>query len=885
MEDSSERDEWVMSVVAGALQCPATEREGYLRNTCGNDSQLYQEVAETIEWEARMGSFLLHPMIAFKHFARAFQVGQVISERFELIREIGEGGMGVVYEAFDRKRNQRIAIKCAKPGFQRLLSPELEGALRVRHPNVCLVNEIHTAQTEYGEIDFLTMELLEGETLSARLSSRGSLGSDEALEIVRQLCAGLAEAHRKGVIHRDLKSDNVILCRPLDKDLRVVITDFGLAVDIAETAEAAGTPRYMAPELWEGEKASVASDIYGLGVILYEIVAGRLSSDENVRDGVKNLTASANWNKALHARWVSVTSRCLNASPAARPIDASRVLADLEGKPIRKAPLLALALLVFVMLLLSPVREWLRDFARPANVRLAVLPLNGPPDAAPLGSGVLQDTADRLRHLPTGDRTMIVIPPSESIRMRIETPQQARQILHATHAMQVTIRREGAQFVAQGSVVDLETETHVRDFSGRYSAATFGTLPSALVGYVSLAFNLSHEEPKDTLSPAAAVPYGRGLYILQSSGANVDDAITSFEVAARLDPRSPLPLARLAEAEIRKFNTMKDADYLAKARQHIQLAESLNPDSARVRIAAGLLNETTSRYESALEDYRRVQELEPRNVDAFLRVASIYDKLDRPEKAIEAYRKAIAIDPSYYESYEDLGEFYYYRGRYPEAAEQFKKTIDRAPGMYDAYTNLAAALDNMGMDAEAEQALLKSLELRETARALNSMGAVRAFQKRDAEAIGFYTRAVKLNPRVYVYLLNLGDSNRRLGRLQEAQTAYGQAMDLALAELQENPRRGYTRAFVGYFAARLGDHKRAEDEIGQSLQLSPTDNEVVRCAVLTYEALGRRDGAISALRQATAGLLRELDRHPDLADFRDDTRFKQLLANTASGGK
>ena len=94
MEDSSERDEWVMSVVAGALQCPATEREGYLRNTCGNDSQLYQEVAETIEWEARMGSFLLHPMIAFKHFARAFQVGQVISERFELIREIGEGGMG-----------------------------------------------------------------------------------------------------------------------------------------------------------------------------------------------------------------------------------------------------------------------------------------------------------------------------------------------------------------------------------------------------------------------------------------------------------------------------------------------------------------------------------------------------------------------------------------------------------------------------------------------------------------------------------------------------------------------------------------------------------------------------------------------------------------------
>ena len=90
----------------------------------------------------------------------------MIAERFEIAREIGEGGMGVVYEAFDRKRGQRIAIKVAKPGFHWLLSPELESALRVRHPNICLVNEIHTARTPQGEVDFLTMELLEGATLA-----------------------------------------------------------------------------------------------------------------------------------------------------------------------------------------------------------------------------------------------------------------------------------------------------------------------------------------------------------------------------------------------------------------------------------------------------------------------------------------------------------------------------------------------------------------------------------------------------------------------------------------------------------------------------------------------------------------------------------------------
>ena len=103
--------------------------------------------------------------------------------------------MGFVYEAFDRKRNQRIAIKAAKPGYYRLLSPELQGALQVRHPNVCLVNEIHTTQTAHGEIDFLTMELLEGETLAARLVADGKLPDDEAFKIACQICSGLASAH------------------------------------------------------------------------------------------------------------------------------------------------------------------------------------------------------------------------------------------------------------------------------------------------------------------------------------------------------------------------------------------------------------------------------------------------------------------------------------------------------------------------------------------------------------------------------------------------------------------------------------------------------------------------------------------------------------------
>src|SRR5947208_283132 len=269
MTSFPDRDDQVMSLMATALALGADERGGFLQVACDGNDDLYDEARDTLRWEERMGGFLRKPWMSLQDLERPFQSGQVINHRFEIIREIGHGGMGIVYEAFDQKRGQRIAIKSAKLGFRRLLSPELESALKVRHQNICLVNEIHTAATEAGDVDFLTMELLEGPTLQARLAADGRLDPREALEIARQLCAGLAEAHRAGIIHKDLKTANIILSRRPDGNPRAVITDFGLAGEPApDSGDLAGTPRYMAPELWRGAAASKASDVYALGVIL-----------------------------------------------------------------------------------------------------------------------------------------------------------------------------------------------------------------------------------------------------------------------------------------------------------------------------------------------------------------------------------------------------------------------------------------------------------------------------------------------------------------------------------------------------------------------------------------------------------------------------------------
>ncbi len=331
-----------------------------------------------------MGSFLIEPLINFACLTRPFESEQVVADRFEIVREIGEGGMGVVYEAFDRKLQEQCAIKAAKPGFQRLLSPELKAALKVRHHNVCLIKEIHTAQTDFGDIDFLTMELLKGQTLSAYLAAVGKISGEEALEISCQISAGLAEAHHRGIVHRDLKSGNIILCDDVDGSLRAVITDFGLAGEATSPAgEPAGTPAYMAPELWRGEKASRASDIYALGVMLYEMVAGRRPYDPEDEESAKaNPSAStpmqrleqteaavcpqvsltsltgtlkryrdisapppppSKWTNNLNSRWDSTILNCLAIAPGERIQDANDIVAALKrdrGTEVREAYLL-----------------------------------------------------------------------------------------------------------------------------------------------------------------------------------------------------------------------------------------------------------------------------------------------------------------------------------------------------------------------------------------------------------------------------------------------------------------------------------------------------------------------------------------------------------------
>src|SRR5689334_6172523 len=210
---TSSKDELFMTLFEAAMTRPTSQRPAFIRKQCGSDKNLCASLLRLMKWEEKMGDFLQSPLVRFPEAERPFRPGDRAIERFRIVREIGEGGMAVVYEAIDEKQEERRALKCAKPGFHPRLPPEARAAMRVTHENVCRVHEIHTAQTERGPLDFLAMEFLEGKTLAEYLEGKERLSSEEAREILEQICKGLAAAHRKLVLHRDLKSNNIMLTR------------------------------------------------------------------------------------------------------------------------------------------------------------------------------------------------------------------------------------------------------------------------------------------------------------------------------------------------------------------------------------------------------------------------------------------------------------------------------------------------------------------------------------------------------------------------------------------------------------------------------------------------------------------------------------------------
>jgi len=600
---------------------------------------------------------------------RALKPGTVVG-RYELVREVGRGGFGVVYEARDRELRRTVAFKAIRPGHgpqlaEEALLREAEAAALCSHPNIVTLHDL--GRSEHGP--YLVLEFLRGETLAARLG-RGSFGLEEALRIGTEVAKGLAHAHAHGVVHRDLTPRNVFLC----DDGQVKVLDLGLARAFGRRIAEGGTPGYMAPEQRRGAPEDERTDVYAMGVILSQMLGG-----EPAGGGEGGHARSVPQGAPLAVR--SLLVRMLDPDPVRRPRDAAEVLAALM------APSAAL-----------PAPTGAAREARtprdpvPRPVTLAVLPLtnlSGDESQEYFSDGITEEITGKLSRL----RDMAVAARTSVERFK-RTAIGARDIgveLGVDYLVEGSVRRAGDRIRVRASLVRAADGIQLwSDDIDAFMDDIFAVQERVATRIVeSLGLRLGPDETRSlgrwgTRNAQAYDEYLRGQALEQRfhDASQLLAAVAHFQRALDLDPDYAPALAGLAGAEAQTYrNVDSDPGRLARAESLVKRALVIDARLTRARMAKGELRAVRFDYAGAAEIFRAIVSDEPRNYFAWdlLCWCLGYCTPPRATEAEEAARRALEINPDYAEPYYHLARVLVAQGRIADAERALAELEERVP--------------------------------------------------------------------------------------------------------------------------------------------------------------------------------------------------------------
>ena len=599
----------------------------------------------------------------------ALRPGELVAGRFTIVRYLAHGGMGEVYEAVDGVLGAHVALKTIRtqvanePIVLERFHREVLLARRVTHPAVSRIFEIFAAEKADGApVHFLTMELLRGETLAERLDRAGKMTPDQALPLVRQMAAGLAAAHAEGVVHRDFKASNVFLVRPSGPDPpdsapgvpRVVITDFGIAraLDPEESGRGAtagdvvGTPRYMAPEQLSGGAIGPSTDIYALGVVLYEMVTGQLPfpGSTPVEAAVARLQAPSPSPKRLvpelPEHWVRAILRCLERDPEKRYQSADEVFRALDppmaGRRLRRSALgLSAVLLAAASLATLVWRERLPASPVPAVVgpashatrrAVAVLGfrnLSGRPDNAWLSTAFAEMLTTEL----AAGQGLRTIPGEEVARVKASLSLGQPGTLGRDTVGRVRSNL-GAEVVVLGSYLSLGSD------------ATSPLRLDVLVQDTRTGDTLESWSESGTMGDLIDVVARAGGRLREKLGSAglTDSAASSLRA---IQPQST-EAARLYAEGVARLHLFD----FAAARDRLEAAVAAEPGFVRGRLALAEawseLGYTRKAREIAEEAWRRSEGLSP---ELRLVAEGLYLTLARDPRSENVYRKLFDMFP------------------------------------------------------------------------------------------------------------------------------------------------------------------------------------------------------------------------------------------------
>ena len=728
----------IEALFEAALEQDPAGRGAWLAEACGEDAALQAEVEALLAAHERGGGILsVWPESLAEGVSQSTVPHDVdppealhaeLGERYELEDILGEGGMGTVYLATDRKHGRKVAIKTLHPDLTTGIGPqrferEIHLTAGLQHPHILPLMDSGVA----GPFLYYIMPYVRGKSMRHRMQEHGSLGEEETVSIARDVLEGLEYAHRRGVVHRDIKPENVLLGED-----HALLTDFGIAKVVAEaegeerltrTGHAIGTPAYMAPEQFSGE-VTPSTDLYSLGVVMYEALTGRrwqLGTDPE----------EADW-AGVSARLRRVLQRALTLERQKRWPDAGAFRRALTTTRLprwtRWVAILTASIFVPVVAFFANT-GWkgspaVSSGAGDSLESVAVLPFEnlGGEETAIFVDGIHDDILTQLSRI--GDLRLISRSSVMKYRDTVMSIPRIADELGVTAVLEGSVQRAGDRVRLTVQLVRAETEDHV--WTGTYdellTVANIFEIQSDLARKVATALQatLTMEEerrlayrPTQSLEAYDLYVQGRYLYHKGPVREDLEGAAALFRQAIEADPGYAPAHAGLADTYLRLQlrGYLPEAEALPLAKAAVERALELDETLADGHVSRGWLLQTERQFEAAEREYLRALELNPGNAKAHTWYGGLLQDLGRFEEAVWEARRAVELDPLSVDNRMYLANKLLFARAYDEAIVEAERILDMAPDRTDALYFLGLSHSMKDEHREGIAALERAIEL------------------------------------------------------------------------------------------------------------------------------------------------------------------------------
>jgi serine/threonine-protein kinase len=853
---------------------------------------------------------------------------------YEITAIIGSGGMGDVYRARDHRLGRDVAIKVVSettandPAALARFTQEAHAVAALNHPHIVTIYSTEEADG----VRFITMELIEGRTL-ARMIPEGGLSLSQFFDVSIAIADALSAAHHKHITHRDLTPVNVMVT----SEGQVKVLDFGLArggegepsgpmriEDLATRPRLTGagtilgTMPYMSPEQIEAKPLDQRTDIFSLGIVMYEMATGGRPFRGDTRPGLMSSIMRehprpvSELRRDLPADVSRLIARCLEKDPRDRVQTAHEIL--LELRTMRRAwesgataptargtatspwPWMAAAAIVVslaAVVVLRGQRPPPASAPAPAARVIVVLPFENvgkDPDDEAFAEGLLVTLTSSLTQLEPFPRTLHVVPASEVRRERVSSAGDARRVFGANLAINGSIQRLPAAarltliLIDAGAEQVFQLAAQTIDITN-YSTAAQNTVLGAVSALLAPLIQLPPEARKamsiggsDVAGAWGPFALGRGYLTRFDTPESTNRAIEALNQAVAADPRYALAHAALGEAYWRKFQETSDRSWLKRADDEGEKALAIDNRLASVHITLAMIARGRGRYEQAVAYAQTAVDLDPRGSEGYRELGGAYEKLGQVADAEATYRKAIAVRPDWL-AFNMLGHLLLAQKRLPEAEAAFRRVTELTPGNAKAFNNLAVTYWTMKRPDDAAAAWSRSMSIRPTDSTASNLATALYASGRYEDAAQAYERAVALRPGRYQTWGNLGAAlHWSSGDKAREREAYSKAVELAEEARRVNPRDPDALAGLADYCSILGRRAEALEAAKGVERLASKDAQVLYTVANAYEQLSDRDRALQWLGKAIAAGydLEKIERSPWLEALRKDKRFVQM---------